>query len=106
MAVTSTPPRYYLSPRVAAIAAAGDVAAARTGYTPVILGWALTVAGKFQSDATLDLSGLVNGNLLATSQVPFLIVGEDGKKINITAGVGLVIYSYFKTPSTSNAQFN
>lgn len=105
--IKQVPPRYYLSGTPKFISGATDVAAAKAGYTPVILAWALAAPGKFQSDATSDLTDtLPAGTMIASPQVPYLLVGEDGKKINVTGGTGFAIYSYFKTPSTSNASFN
>lgn len=98
--IKQVPPRYYLSPMPAFVSGAVDVVPAKTGYTPVILAWALAAPGKFQSNAASDLTDtLPAGTMVATSQVPFLLVGEDGKKINITGGTGFILYSYFKTPT-------
>lgn len=99
--IKQVPPRYYLSPTPVYVNGATDVAAAKAGYTPVILGWALAgVPGKFQSNAASDLTdALPVGTMNANSQVPFLLVGENGLKINLTAGTGFVIIAYFKTPT-------
>lgn len=97
--IKQIPPRYYLSPTPKFVSGAVDVVPAKAGFTPVILGWALAAPGKFQSNAASDLTDtLPAGTMIATSQVPFLLVGEDGLKINITAGTGFVLYGYFKTP--------
>lgn len=105
--IKQLPPRYYLSPKPVFVSGATDIAAARVGFTPVLLGYSLAAPGKVQSDATSDLSDtLPAGSMIASPQVPFLLVGEDGKKMNITAGTGFVLVSYFKTPGTTNNQFN
>jgi len=104
--IKQVPPRYYLSGTPKFVSGATDVAAAKTGFTPVILAWALAAPGKFQSDATTDLTDtLPAGTQIATPQVPYLLVGEDGKKINITGGTGYAIYAYFKTPVQNPSGF-
>lgn len=97
--IKQIPPRYYLSPMPVFVSGATDVAAAKVGFTPVLLAYSLAAPGKFQSNAATDLSDtLPAGSMIASPQVPFLLVGEDNKKMNITAGTGFVIVSYFKTP--------
>lgn len=106
LTVKQVPPRYYLSATPKYVSGATDVAPAKTGFTPVILGWALAAPAKFQSDATSDLTDtLPAGTMIASSQVPYLLVGEDGKKINLTGGTGFVLYGYFKTPSQNPSGF-
>lgn len=94
------PGRLYLSAIPVVATGAIDILAAKAGYTPVVLGWALAgTPGKFQSDATTDLTdALPVGTMLANERIPYLCIGEDGKKLNLTAGTGLVLAAYFKTP--------
>lgn len=93
------PGRLYLSPIPVVATGAIDVLAAKTGYTPVVLGWALAAPGKFQSNAATDLTDILPaGTMIATERIPYLVIGEDGLKLNITAGTGLILAAYFKTP--------
>src|SRR5947199_57302 len=77
-----------------------EAAEKKAGYTPVIWGWGIKTAGKFQSNAATDLTDtLPDGYAQSAMEGMPLIVGVDSLKINITAGTGFIIYSYYKTPT-------
>lgn len=94
------PSRQWLAPQYVSVAAAADVVPAKVGYTGVIWAWGLKTAGKFQSNASADLTGaLPDGYAMGWNPGLPLVVGVPDLKINLTGGTGYVIFSYFKTPS-------
>ncbi len=100
------PPRYYLAPIPVKVSGATDIAPAKPGFTPVLLGYSLAAPGKIQSNAATDMSDtLPAGSMIASPQVPYLLVGEDGLKMNITAGTGFCLVAYFKTPTQNPSGF-
>jgi len=100
------PMRNWIAPQYVSVGGAADIAPAKAGFTPVIFGWGLKTAGKFQSNAATDLTGtLPDGYVMYAEYGMPLLVGQDSLKINLTGGTGFVIFGYFKTPTISNPSF-